>query len=557
MADEISPSISSPLPGGVLASFQAKLAEPRGARRIDALLAEDDADAAIAALTPSEVYELVHEAGFEECTELIAMATPEQLQGCLDFEVWDKDEYLPAAFHPWLTVLFEAGFEKVGEVWAGFDPEARMLWLQRHVIVYDVTMNEGPDDDDDSAFMPTPDSFFILKLLGDDESQRITIRLIEDLYRADAPLARHTIQGARSEPAADLEENSYRWRAGRLADLGYVDFHEAIELFHPLELDKLKLDDDLDDGGANVVVPGAARSSLAVASEVLSRPFLARALAEIEDPSEVARVEGAILYLVNRVLAAARAKPGQQEVVQRAAQFASATLSLGLEAAARGDARRAGAALVKVALTKIFRVGYTLTLKLAKLAIALAPRAATAEAPLRDVMAALSSPRPLWARAADVPPARGVRPFESLADLKRGTDALTNLTVRVGLAESLGVDLLAAAKAPEPRPSLEAYLRTALLRATANGVWRGGPLPLAELEALRRGSFIEGELTTMARRRAHDAVASSLGAAQLLAGAAALPPILDELLTQLEALLGGLSDDEIDPRFLEGLLIEP
>jgi hypothetical protein len=544
----------SPGAGGVLASFAAKLTEPRGARRIDALLAEDDAQAAVAALTPSEVYELVHEAGFEDSSELIALATPEQLQGCLDFEVWDKDEYLDTAFHPWLNVLFEAGFEKVGEVWAGFDPEARMLWLQRHVQVYDVTMNEGPDDDDDSAFMPTPDSFFILKLLGDDESQRVTMRLVEDLYRADAVLARHTIQGARSEPAADLEEHSYRWRAGRLADLGYVDFHEAIELFHPLELDQLKLDED--DGHSNIIDPLAARSSLAVASEVLARPFLARALAEIEDPAEVARIEGAILYLVNRVLAAARAKPGQPEVVQRAAQFASATLSLGLEAAARGDARRAAGALRKVALPKLFRAGYTLTLKLAKLAIALAPRAAIAEAPLRDVVAALSSPRPLWARAADVPPAPGVRPFESLADLKRGTDALGNLTVRLALAESVGVDLLAQAKQPEPRPTLETHLRTALLRAAATGNWRGGPLPIVALEQLRRTVFLEGALTSLARRRAHDTVAASLGAAQLLAGATALPPILDELLDQIEALLGEIADDELDARFLDGLLIE-
>ena len=34
---------------------------------------------------------------------------------------------------------------------------------------------------------------------------------------------------------AELEEQSYRWRAGRLADLGYVDFYDALDLFRPLE----------------------------------------------------------------------------------------------------------------------------------------------------------------------------------------------------------------------------------------------------------------------------------------------------------------------------------
>jgi Family of unknown function (DUF6178) len=548
-------------PGSLLAGFHAKLSEPRGARKIDALLSEDDAGAAVAALAPGELFELVHEAGFEECSELIALATPEQLQGCLDFEVWDKDEYLTAAFHPWLAVLLEAGFEKVGEVWAGLDVEARMLWMQRHVQVFDVTMGEGPEEDDDDPMMTTSDGFFILKLLGDDESQRLTMRLVEDLYRADANLARHTIQGARSEPAADLEEHSYRWRSGRMADLGYVDFHEALELFRPLEVEQLKMDED--DSSA-ILDATSSSAPVSVAREVLARPFLARALAEIERPAELSRIEGAILYLVNRVLAAARAKPGQKEVVERAAQYASATLSLGLEAASRGDVRRAATALGQIALPRLFRVGYTLGLRLAKLALALAPRTATAEPPARDVVAALSSPRPLWPRSADVgppvagAPTTGVRPFESLADLKRAAFVLSGLTVRVALVEGLGVDLLAMARSPEPRPTLETHLRTALLRAMGGGAWTSQALSAAELAAARTRAFADdGTLTQLARRRAHEAVAQSLPPEQLLAGAAALPRIVDDLLDQLQELLGEVTDAEADPRFLDGILVEP
>ena len=44
--------------------MRAQLAGPRGYRRIDALLSADDAPGAIAALSPNEVFELVHEVGF-------------------------------------------------------------------------------------------------------------------------------------------------------------------------------------------------------------------------------------------------------------------------------------------------------------------------------------------------------------------------------------------------------------------------------------------------------------------------------------------------------------
>src|SRR5262249_2699769 len=134
-----------------------------------------------------------------------------------------------------------SGFEKVGQVFSGLDAELRALILQRQVIVYDTTQNEGPDEDNDEPIMPTPDRFFLLELKGDDNAQRLIMTLVEDLYRADPDLARHTIMTARSEPSAELEEMSYRWRSGRLADLGYVDFYEALDLFRPLTPDQVQI----------------------------------------------------------------------------------------------------------------------------------------------------------------------------------------------------------------------------------------------------------------------------------------------------------------------------
>ena len=204
---------------------------------------------------------------------------------------------------------------------------------------------------------------------------------------------------------------------------------------------------------------------LSVVEEVVGRSFLARAMAMIDEPGEAERLEGALMVLVNKVLAAGRAKPGQGEVMRRGALYATATLSLGLETVSRGDIGKAQDALRTIALSRLFRVGYTVTTKLAKLATALAPRATTAGSPARELVAALASPRPLFARAADEPPQIGMRPFESQADLRRAGEILTGLTVRIALVESLGVDVVAMGLAPEPRPSLDDHIRTALARA--------------------------------------------------------------------------------------------
>src|SRR5438067_7500235 len=114
-------------PRGPLARIRAQLAGPRGYRRIDALLSQDDAAGAIAALPPNEIYELVHEVGFEDGQPLIELATPSQIQGCFDLDGWDKDHFEVASLQPWLRALVEAGFEKLGEVWGALDAELRTL----------------------------------------------------------------------------------------------------------------------------------------------------------------------------------------------------------------------------------------------------------------------------------------------------------------------------------------------------------------------------------------------------------------------------------------------
>jgi hypothetical protein len=537
---------------GPIDRIRTQLAGPRGYRRIDELLSAEDAQAAIAALSPAEIFELVHEVGFEDAADLIHLATPAQIQGCFDLDGWNRDELDIAPLRPWLSSLVDAGFEKLGEVWAELDIELRTLILQRQVKVYDVSFDEEPADDNEGQIMATPDRFFMLELLGDDDSQRLIMRIVEDLYRANADLARHTIMAARSELPSNLEELSYRWRSGRLADLGYVDFYDALDLFRPLELSQVQIGE----GSQDRRVGDDTRLPVVVAEQVIGRSFLARALAAIDDPTEAERLEAGLMVLVNKVLAAGRAKPGQAEVVRRGALYATATLSLGLESLARGDVERATKALGSIAIERLFRVGYTLTTKLGRLALALAPRSVTAGSPIRELVSALCSPRPLFAGAADEPPVPGLRPFESAADLRRAGELLTGLTVRIALVESLGVDVLATGQAPEPRPGLDDHIRTALARAVVGGELRGEALSQPELTRLRDDGMVDGVLTPAARAAGLAAIRGRLGAAQLSASGPIVAGLVAGWLADLEAILGAVRDADIDPRFVDGVLVE-
>ena len=472
-----------------LSRFRAALARPRGTRRADALLEGPDPAAAVAALTVPDFYFLVREVGLDESTDLMALATPEQVRGCLDLEIWDRDRLDATAMEPWLAALMQVGHEKVTEVWAGLDPEVRALFLARTEEILDHSLEEAPRDDDDRPMFTTPDSFFTIVLTSEsDEERQLVYLLLDNLYRSDMELAQHTIMAARSEMESQLEEMSYRWRSGRMADLGYVDFYEALEVFRPLEPESVRYDEGTADRARGADVGDRSAGLPVPIAEPMSGTFLARALEQVTDAALAERLEASILHLVNRVLSASRVKPGDEEAVRAASLHAAATVSLGLEHLAAGRIDRAPEVLESVAMVRIHRLGHTLTLRLGRMARLLVPRAITAGEPSQSVLEALLRARPLYAGALDDPRGDRARPFASLAELRRAAQHLTDLAARIALADALGVDLVAMAQAPEPRPELDDHVRTALARllgAADEAALDAAPLAPAELERAR------------------------------------------------------------------------
>ena len=545
----------APLPP--LSRLRAQLAGPRGARKLDALLVSPDPGAAVAALSVPEIHGLITDLGLNDSLELIALATPEQLRGCLDLEVWDRDTLVAAQARPWLSAIAEAGFEKLGEVWAGLDSEWRALYLCRTAVtIYDLTLDEEPDDSDGLPVYLTNDRFFAIKLPEDHDTSTHTIALLDDLYRADLIGIRHSIMAAKWEPPAELEEQAYRWRSGRLADLGYVDFYEALELYAPLDVDKVKIGEGTEDRAPAVDddrPPGEL--SVALAETVISRSFLTRAWDRVDDAAVANRLQGALITLVNKALSAARARPGEATAVKAGAEHATATLSLGLEAVARGDLDRAAAALASISLTRLHRVGHTLGLRLARMAKAIGPRATTAELPTPPMLAALAQPRPRYSGELDSPPRPRSRAFETMAEVRRVAEELTRLTVRVAIAEALGVNLLGMNELPEPRPNLDDHIRTALVRVLAGGAPAARAVSIDEL-GRAIGALVRGALPGAARAKAQAAVMGLLDAEQVRTAGTHLLALIDTWLAQLTETLAALEPTAVDARYVEGVLVD-
>ena len=94
-------------------------------------------------LSPEVLHRVVERCGLEDCGELLALATPEQLAGVLDLDVWragqpGSDEQFDAdRFGVWLEVLVESGADAAARIVARMDSDLVAAALAHHARVFD------------------------------------------------------------------------------------------------------------------------------------------------------------------------------------------------------------------------------------------------------------------------------------------------------------------------------------------------------------------------------------------------------------------------------------
>jgi hypothetical protein len=570
-----------PRPNNVVAlsHYRARLGRGRRLRRADALLEAPDLAAAVRALPGDELYYVLHEMGLTEGGEILAAATAEQLSVVLDFALWERDQLSPAALAEWLDALAAAPYERIGRWISGLDTELVGLILRRGARIIDLTQEEAPDEPE-GTFWPTPDGFFLLDVRvvpvleapqgaeqGPDPA-RALIRLVDALYRTDKDLARRLLVGAIGELDAELEEAAYRWRQGRMSDLGFADYYEALEVYRELDPAGVKIGDGT--ARARTIVDaqaGGDGAALRMPTALVERlgdtegsPF-ARAAQKLGGGDEVDELRFALVALTNRVLAADRIAPGDDEAVAAVLDRLVATLDLAIERLAQGDDVRGAAALRTVPIGRLFRLGVSLVGKVKRLALALRGDGPfgkrgfdLAETDDATVLEAVTRLRPMFPRLLDAPPTAGERPFRRLADLARAAAAVEQAAAAQALVHDLGVmpedvtpGALEGTGADEAALDLGTLARTALVaRLIAGGTKRTarperfGPLAPADVEAFeallagRKGKA--PQLSAALEKRAR-AILAGAAPAPLAAAASAVADRWIATLAPLEPVL--------------------
>jgi uncharacterized protein DUF6178 len=110
---------------------------------LERILSTPDVALVIPRLQPEILHKVIQTCGLEDCSELVAMATPQQLQRVFDLDLWRApqpgldDQFDADRFGTWLDVLMESGAMVAAQKVAAMDADLVIAALSQHLRVFD------------------------------------------------------------------------------------------------------------------------------------------------------------------------------------------------------------------------------------------------------------------------------------------------------------------------------------------------------------------------------------------------------------------------------------
>ncbi len=293
--------------------------------------------------------------GLEDSGWILEHATPDQLVAAFDLDAWRGLVLEPTHLKAWMQALADAGPETLARTAQSIDPELLVLYLKGRIGVW---LRQPGDDSDPPAGSQTVDGQFHFVALQQGDDLADVRAMLQELFSADYWLYYRALQGVVWELPSDTEEWAQRWRSGRLEDLGFPPWDEAMRIYGYVRPDQR----------ATVGEAGAALESEAFRLPVWLPSLPAgsdaghavfRAIAALPDAERRACFY-AFVALANRVAVADRMPLGDAESIPTAIEKAASVASRGLEFVARENDLDASEVLRRVSLVRLFRVGASL-----------------------------------------------------------------------------------------------------------------------------------------------------------------------------------------------------
>jgi len=329
----------------------------RGKERLHYLFLSENPEQLVQQLPELEVFLTVKEVGERDSLELISLTTPEQFQYLLDLDFWKKDRLDAEKVLHWIEFLVESGEKKVTQFIESTDPEFIALILKKFLEV--ITIEGEALGTRDRIPLFTLDQYYYIHFKGKG-AREIFQPFLEIFYRVDSRVFRRLMDSLLVELESELEETGYRLRNARLADYGFSDFEEALEIYRFLNPDSLRVGERTPRTAGRE--EGSQGGSVFYLTFQNQGPFFSTVLSEIDDLDEQDRLKQEITGLCNKAIVAEAIDLSNIAAMERTVEKVYHTLNLGLLYLSKEDKIRASHLLRSLPLQRLFQYGVSTTI---------------------------------------------------------------------------------------------------------------------------------------------------------------------------------------------------
>jgi hypothetical protein len=500
----------------------------------------------MAQLSTQEVFLLAVERGPEHLPELLSLATPEQWSGFIDLDCWDNDSFNSDKTHRWLISLLQGEEENVFTV-------LREMNFEQLVLIFKSEMDipSGPEEDENSDAridaIKRDGGYEII--YRSENGAKLFHKILDVLQSYEPEFFVYLLEAVRAETMGLIEESVYQQRSGRLQDMGIPEAFSARRIYSWLNPETYRQQRPFK------MIPGVCEGSAPGFTLTLVRPkgLLGEALADGMDES----LAWEMASVVNKVIIADRIEMGDIEQVSGAISKVDACLNLALEWLAGQDVAAAKKYLADCYCEDLFRLGFSLILKLQRRAAVIGKTtvAPYLDANARACVAALNQYPPLFFEGVADPSRGGTRLFSHLSEIQSVEQWLGRIELQRHIfEEALHFILPAPATLDldgcQPDQADELTLVEFFLTALANKLLGREflPLPIAEEELAGLHGMVSqsGVLHPLLREETVKWLESLTPGGGVFAG---------YCLDIWEDEFCSVGFEDIDPRFVGGLIV--
>ena len=357
---------------------QRKLALALPAEKaLDVILNARHPAALVHSIPETDLFILIQDIGPEDCLPLLALASNAQWDFILDMEVWKGDRIEIRSLTRWLNFRFLADPDRFLRWFQNEQTEFIEWYLFRNLRIRTLETDEEPADIPD-AFM-TIDNMVYFRFLpesgdmtaseeqtdaSDTNEERYTFitRFLEKLYSDDPILYQNVMLESQTILPAETEEETWRLRNIRMAEKGFLPFDEAVGVYQPLKPDAIprRITSKKRTAEPSLPVPAYAFRMLEADN------VFVRSLKTLEYDRMLPEIQTELVSLINQLVVADQKTIASKADIEAVVKKTAGYLSIGLErlSAKPRDVVQSASLIRSRPLSGIFRVGYGAALEL-------------------------------------------------------------------------------------------------------------------------------------------------------------------------------------------------